>query len=252
MKLIKTLVVTAIVLLGGLTGCAPANGEASLTVLVTGANRGLGLEFARQFHERGYQVIGTARKPGSAEELKALGVRVEQLDVTDAGSVKALAERLSDLPIDILINNAGISGHGPASFLEHDFDQLGFTFEVNSLGPMRVTQALFPNLESGDAKKVVHITSRMGSIELNGGGYYGYRASKAALNMLNKSLSAELGAQGFVCVVLHPGWVQTDMGGPNATLTPQQSIAGMIRVIDGLDSASNGGFFDYQGEEIPW
>ncbi|MEH6583236.1 MAG: SDR family oxidoreductase [Halioglobus sp.] len=230
---------------------AAKNSEAT-TVLITGANRGIGLEFARQFSERGYRVIGTARKPEQATELKALRAQVEILDVTDSSSVKALAAKLEGIEIDILINNAGTGGYNAASFLEFDFDQLPMTFDVNSLGPMRVTQALFENLKQGSDKKIIHISSVMGSIENNRGGYYGYRASKTALNMFNKTLSVELGSQGFVCVVLHPGWVKTRIGGEGAKLTTEESITGMLAVIDQLSSDNNGHFYDYQGNEIPW
>ena len=201
------------------------------TVLITGANRGIGLELATQYKSRGFQVIGTARKPEQATELQALGVRVEALDVTDSNSVKALASRLDGIALDILINNAGISGYNAENFQEFDFDQVMPSFEVNSLGPMRVTQALYKNLTNGSGKKVVQITSIMGSIELNRGGHYGYRASKSALNMFNKSLATELGPEGFVCVVLHPGWVRTRMGGESAQLTTQESVTGMVSVI---------------------
>ncbi|NQX89708.1 MAG: SDR family oxidoreductase [Halioglobus sp.] len=222
------------------------------TVLITGANRGIGLEFARQLSARGDSVIGTARKPDEAIELKDLGVRVEQLDVTDSASVQALAARLQGVPIDLLINNAGIGGHTANSFATTDFDEIAHTFDVNSLGPMRVTQALLPNLEAGEGKTVVKISSTMGSIEQNRGGYYGYRASKAALNMFNKSLAAELGKQGFITIVMHPGWVKTRMGGAGAPVEPKDSVAGMIEVIDALNTEDNGAFLDYQGNTIPW
>ncbi|MEH6567805.1 MAG: SDR family oxidoreductase [Halioglobus sp.] len=235
---------------GGTAMAAP--GKALGTVLITGANRGIGLELASQYKSRGFQVIGTARKPEQATELQALGVRVEALDVTDSNSVKALASRLDGIALDILINNAGIAGYSAGSFQEFDFDQVMPSFEVNSLGPMRVTQALYKNLASGSGKKVVQISSIMGSVELNRGGSYGYRASKSALNILNKSLAIELGPDGFVCVVLHPGWVRTRMGGESAQLTTQESVTGMVSVIEQLKPASNGRFYDYQGKELPW
>jgi len=146
------------------------------TVLITGANRGIGLELARQLSERGALVIGTARKPAEASELKALGVRVEQLDVTDGESVAALAKRLDGLAIDTLINNAGVGGLQAANLAAVDFDDMAFTFSVNSFGPLRVTSALLDNLQAGEGKQVVNISSIMGSIELNQGGYYAYRA----------------------------------------------------------------------------
>lgn len=227
--------------------------ESAGTVLITGANRGLGYEFARQFSERGYHVIGTARSPGEAGVLDDLGVRVEQLDVADTGSVRAMARRLKGVPVDILINNAGIIGPRASSLSQLDVDALDKTWQVNSLGPMRVTRALLDNLEQGKAKKIINITSNLGSLTMNsGGGLYGYRMTKTALNMFTGTLAAELGGRGYICIVLHPGWVQTDMGGDNAPLTPAQSISGMITVIDGLTATDNGRFFDYRGKEMPW
>lgn len=231
---------------------APGMAATAMTVLVTGANRGIGLEMARQLEARGMNVIGTARKPATATELNATGARVEQLDVTDAASIAALARRLEGVKIDMLVNNAGIAGHTASSFEETDFTQIGQTFAVNTLGPMRVTQALLPNLQAGRHKTVVQISSRMGSIERNSGGYYGYRASKAALNMMNSSLAMELGPKGFTCVVMHPGWVKTDMGGEGADITPEVSVKGLLDVLSGLSPDDNGKFYDYQGQEIPW
>ncbi len=221
-------------------------------VLVTGANRGLGLEFVQQLEAKGYEVIGTARNPQKATELNATGARVEQLDVTDAASVAALAERLGGTPIDILINNAGMLNRADSTMDSLDFDVMERSFQVNSLGPLRVTQALLPNLNAGQGKTVVSITSRLGSIELSTGGLYSYRTSKTALNQINKIMSSELAPQGFTCVVMHPGWVQTDMGGPAATLTKAQSITGMLGVIENLTTESTGKFFNYDGTELPW
>ncbi|QFU77929.1 SDR family oxidoreductase [Halioglobus maricola] len=223
-----------------------------MTVLVTGANRGIGLEMVKQMKARGLDVIGTARKPAEADELRATGARVEQLDVTDADSLAALAETLKGVKIDMLVNNAGVGGQAPESFRDTDFAAIDWTFEVNTLGPMRVTQALIDNLDAGQQKTVVHISSVMGSIEKNRGGYYGYRASKAALNMMNKSLAQELGKEGYTCVVMHPGWVQTRMGGPDAAITAEVSVKGMLDVFAGLSPDDNGRFYDYQGESIPW
>lgn len=241
------LLLTLFLLTGGL---AHAAGQS--TVLVTGANRGIGLEFATQLKAAGYNVIATARKPDKARDLKVLGVRVEQLDVTDAASVAALAERLDGTGIDLLINNAGVSGDGANSIRELDTDGMALTYAVNAIGPMRVTQALLRNLEAGDGRTIVQISSVMGSIKNNWGGAYDYRASKAALNMLNSSLAKELGKQGYTSVVLHPGWVQTRMGGETAPVKPEDSVAGMLKVIAGLTDSDNGKFYDYQGKPIPW
>ena len=229
-----------------------ASAATVMTVLVTGANRGIGLEMVKQMKARGLNVIGTARKPAEAQDLRATGARVEQLDVTDAASLAALASRLDGVAIDMLVNNAGVGGQPPVSFRDTDFAAIDWTFAVNSIGPMRVTQALLKNLEAGRHKTIIQISSVMGSIERNRGGYYGYRASKAALNMMNKSLALELGQEGFICVALHPGWVKTRMGGPGAEITVEDSVSGLLDVIAGLGPEDNGLFYDYQGEEIPW
>lgn len=222
------------------------------TVLVTGANRGLGLEFARQYKEAGWQVIGTARKPDDAQELRALDVRVLQLDVTDQDSVDAMAAELAGQPIDLLINNAGIFPR-VGKIDEIDFDDYSRTLAVNTVGPVRVTRALLPNLRQGKLRIIAGLSSNLGSIAENKrGSFYGYRESKAALNMFTKTLAAELGPEGFTCVVLTPGWVQTDMGGPNATLTPAESISGMKAVLDRLTPADNGTFWSYDGSQMPW
>lgn len=222
------------------------------TVLITGANRGIGLEMARQLSARGVTVIGTARKPAEAAELKALGARVEQLDVIDERSVAALAQRLEGVAIDVLINNAGVGGARAADLEGVDFNDMAFTFNVNSIGPMRVTQALLANLKAGETRQVVNVSSMLGSIAMNTGGLYAYRASKTALNSLNRTLAMELGPQGFTCVVVHPGWVKTRMGGAAAPVEVQDSVAGLLAVIDGLGPDSNGSFIDFQGEELPW
>ena len=241
------------------TGLAIADGHSTgqrvedrPTVLITGANRGLGLEFARQYAADGWNVIGTARRPDQAEALKALDVRVLQLDVTDQDSVKALARSLDDAPVDLLINNAGIFPR-ESQILNVDIDDYMRTLAVNAAGPVLVTGAVLPNLERGNMKKVVNITSRLGSIEYNTqGGFYGYRESKAALNMFTKTLANELGSDGFICLALHPGWVATDMGGSSAPLTPEQSVSGMREVIAELKPADNGAYRSYQGEAVPW
>ena len=222
------------------------------TVLITGANRGLGLEFARQYAAAGWTVIATARNPADAADLNALGVRVVALDVADQDSVEGLARALGETPIDLLINNAGIFPR-VGTLAEADFDDVARTYAVNTLGPMRVTRALLPNLRKGGMKTVVSISSGLGSITDNTGGrFYGYRESKAALNMFTRTLAAELRDQGFTCVVISPGWVQTDMGGPNANLTPKESIGGMRAVIARLTPADTGTFWNYNGDTIPW
>ena len=241
---------------GPVAGAQPETSEAAVepvrTVLVTGANRGIGLELARQYAAAGWRVIGTAREPGSATELHALNAQVVQLEVTDPASVARLARDLAGTPIDLLINNAGIQ---PLMWklAEVDFDAFERALAVNTVGPVRVTRALLPSLRAGELRRIVNITTNLSSIAGNtDGGFYGYRESKAALNMFTKSLAAELGPEGFVCIVLHPGWVQTDLGGPQAPLQVEDSVRGMLGVIEGLSPADNGSFKTWAGEEMAW
>ncbi len=230
---------------------ADGHGDATGTVLITGANRGLGLEFARQYSDAGWTVIGTARKPAQASDLAALDVEIVQLDVTDAASVTALAATLDGRAIDMLINNAGIFPR--VSEIEAvDMDAYAQMLMVNTLGPVRVTQALLPNLREGKQKRIINISSRLGSIEMNSGGFYGYRESKAALNMFTRTLAAELGPEGFICLAIHPGWVRTDMGGPSADLAPEQSVSEMRAVIATLTADDNGKYRGYNGDLVAW
>ena len=248
-----SLTVAAMLFLGAQTEVSaddPAAG--SHTVLITGANRGLGLEFARQYRDAGWNVIGTARKPREAEELQALNVQIVQLDVADQESVNRMAADLAGQPIDILINNAGIFPR-VGKIEEIDFGDYNRTLVVNTVGPVRVTRALLPHLRQGNLKIIAGLSSNLGSIAENErGNFYGYRESKAGLNMFTKTLAAELGPEGFTCVVLTPGWVQTDMGGPNAPLEPAQSIAGMKAVLDKLTPEENGTFWSYDGSQMAW
>jgi NAD(P)-dependent dehydrogenase (short-subunit alcohol dehydrogenase family) len=248
----KFLVSVSSVLLICFSMVSPLQADNNATFLVTGANRGLGLEFVKQLQAKGYKVIGTARKPERATELKATGARVEQLDVASPSSVQALAEALKGVPIDVLINNAGMAIREDSSLETLDFDAMERTFQVNSLGPLRVTQALLPNLKAGEEKTIINITSRLGSIELSTGGLYSYRTSKTALNQINKIVSVELAPQGFTSIVMHPGWVKTDMGGAGATLAIPESIAGMLAVIESLSVDQTGKFYSFNGEELPW
>jgi NAD(P)-dependent dehydrogenase (short-subunit alcohol dehydrogenase family) len=213
---------------------------------------GSGWSLPASTKEAGWQVIGTARNPDTAEELRAIGVRVVQLDVTSQDSVDGLAAALQGEPIDLLINNAGIFPR-VSKIDEIDFGDYERTLAVNTVGPVRVTRALLPNLRQGELKMIAGLSSNLGSIAENTrGNFYGYRESKAALNMFTKTLAAEFGPEGFTCIVLTPGWVQTDMGGPDATLTPAESIAGMKAVLDKLTPADNGTFWSYDGSQMPW
>lgn len=244
--------ITALYLLVGLAWNTGTSAADPPVVLITGANRGIGLELARQFKAGGYSVIGTARNPEEAIELQSLGVRIETLDVADADSVRQLAFRLRDKPVDLLINNAAIYPQ-QHKIGQLDFDAAVRTYEVNSLGPMRVIQALLPHLQRGANKTIVNISSNMGSMTENiGGGSYAYRASKAALNSFTRTLSLELQGEDFICVAIHPGWVRTRMGGPKAPLSPEESGNALIAIIRQLSPADNGRFMGPDGNDMPW
>jgi len=222
------------------------------TVVVTGANRGLGLELARQLNDAGAIVIGTARKPDKADDLRELGVRIVQLEVADAVSVAAMAETLGDLKIDVLLNNAGIFPQREG-FEDTDPDEALRVYTVNTIGPLRVTQALMPMMRRADGKLIMNMSSGLGSITNNSrGSMVDYRASKAALNMISRTMAAELKEEGFVVVAMSPGWVKTDMGGPNANLTPEESVSGILRTLAGLKGDDTGGYFNHDGSELPW
>jgi NAD(P)-dependent dehydrogenase (short-subunit alcohol dehydrogenase family) len=222
------------------------------TVMVTGANRGIGLEFVRQYIARGDRVIAAVRKPSDAGALSSMGVKVVGLEASDEKSIEGLGEALRGQAIDVLINNAGVSSE-TKSLAACNQAALVRDFTINSISPILVTRALLPCLRVGTRRLVVSITSKLGSIAQNtGGSAYGYRASKAALNMLNMSMANELKPEGFTCVVMHPGWVKTDMGGKEAPLTPEQAVSSMIQVISGLTMKESGSFRNYDGGVLPW
>jgi NAD(P)-dependent dehydrogenase (short-subunit alcohol dehydrogenase family) len=222
------------------------------TWVVTGANRGIGLAFARALSKRGENVVGTARHPGTADELRATAERVEQLDVADDGSVAEFARRLGRDAVDVLVHNAAIGEAGPAVGDLDPGDVLR-TLNVNTVGAVRVAGALLPNLRAGRTRKIVALTSGLGSLEQNtDGGWVAYRMSKAALNMYVRSLASELARERFTCVVLCPGWVKTAMGGPGAPLTPEESVAAMLKTIDRLKPSDTGRFLDRRGKDVPW
>ena len=227
----------------------------SSVVLVTGAGRGIGLELARRYAAGGWTVLATARDAGRVAALRALPGRVEVLglEVTDPDSVAALARGLEGRAIDLLINNAGIYGPDNPELGGLDYAAWERVLAVNTLGPLRVTEALLPNLRAGKGRTVASLTSLMGSIgENTGGGALFYRSSKAALNAAMKSVAIALRPEGFTVVVLHPGWVRTDMGGPSAPLDTETSAAGLARVIGGLGPGDTGRFLNYDGRELPW
>jgi NAD(P)-dependent dehydrogenase (short-subunit alcohol dehydrogenase family) len=220
-----------------------------MNVLITGANRGIGLEFAKQMTVRGDKVIATARDPEKATELRATGAKVVALDVADAASIDALAGRVGAGAIDVLINNAGVSSKSPT--LEAcTMEELARVFAINSTGPVLVSKTMIDNVRAGERKMIVSITSMLGSIARNDGGSYGYRASKTALNMLTSCMAREL--KDITCIAMHPGWVKTDMGGENAPLPAKLSVASMLGVIERATLKDSGTFLNYDGTPLPW
>jgi len=216
-------------------------------VLITGANRGLGLEFARQYHADGWKVFATAREP--SPELEALGATVELLDMAGLDGVASIGQRFDAL--DLLIANAGT--YGPKS-VDDAAEARGWldTFAVNTVAPYLLARAVLPLVETSRGK-LIAISSKMGSIADNrSGGYLAYRTSKTALNSAWRNLALDVADSGVVAAVLHPGWVQTRMGGESAPLSPEQSVSGLRRVIAGLGASDSGGFFGYDGKPIDW
>jgi NAD(P)-dependent dehydrogenase (short-subunit alcohol dehydrogenase family) len=230
-----------------------------MTAVVTGANRGIGLEFARQLLQAGWQVVAGYRDAGRSQQLLAEVSQSGhlypfQIDVAKAEDADRLGDFLAGQfgKLDLLINNAGIGLAGPASVDEVEISAVRESLEVNLLGPLLVSRALRPLLVRGTSPKIVNIGSRLGSVKLSSGRTVGYRLSKSALNMLTKIQSEAYASDGIVCVVISPGWVQTDMGGPNATLTPAQSVSSMLELIEGLTSRQNGAFLNIEGKKIPY
>jgi NAD(P)-dependent dehydrogenase (short-subunit alcohol dehydrogenase family) len=225
------------------------------SVLISGASRGLGLEFVRQYAGEGWQVHAACRDPDNAKALQAIDgeIVIHQLEATEKASLDALALAVKSLALDVLIANAGVSGPRGMTPEMLDRDSWLETLAVNTIAPVALAGTLRRNLERGKQKKVVAISSRLGSVASNdSGGLYVYRSAKAALNAAWKSLSIDWRDAGMICTVLHPGWVATDMGGPAADLQPPESVAALRKVIAGLTAAKSGKFFSYDGGEIPW
>ncbi|SCA63510.1 C-factor [Chlamydiales bacterium SCGC AG-110-P3] len=228
-------------------------------VLITGSNRGLGLEFVRQYLDRGWIVEACCRRPDKATVLYELqekmpdALSIHRLDVGDNAAVDQLAEKLILYPVDVLINNAGIyrgSGLQPGQL---NYDEWDDSFRINTMAPIKITEAFLPCLEAGNMRCVVNISSRMGSIADNtSGGSYAYRTSKAALNAAIKCMSIDLKDRGITIIALHPGWVATDMGGSSAPLRVPESVTKMLEVIGGLTIADTGRFLAFDGEELSW
>ena len=228
------------------------------TILVTGANRGIGLEFVKHYLDRGEQVIGTYRDIVSSDKLIQMGevydsLKTLTLDVSSDESLKYFSDQLGDIPIDIFINNAGVYGPRNSTFNNVDEKNWIPVLRINAIAPLILTQLIIENLRRSSVKKLIYITSKMGSIDDNkGGGSYVYRSSKTTLNAVVKNISIDLDREGMLVTLLHPGWVRTDMGGPNGLIDTNTSVSGMIKVIDGLEQSLSGSFFNYDGTEIPW
>ena len=223
------------------------------TILITGANRGIGLALTRSFAEDGWRVHACCRDPERAEDLRAVdgAVAVHRLDVTDGAMVAGLARELDGEAIDILFNNAGV--YGPRTgFGETDYDAWEPVISVNVFAPLCLAECFVAHVARSERKLILNMSSNMGSLAECGGGSYIYRASKAAVNMVTKTLSVDLAGQGITVVALHPGWVQTDMGGPHATIDVRESVQGLRHVIAGLTVKDTGGFFAYDGRKLPW
>lgn len=229
------------------------------TVLITGTNRGIGLEFVRQYAAEGWQVFASARDPAGALDLKKVAagktgqIRLLKIDVTDPATIANAAAEVGDTPIDVLINGAGVYGGARQRIDSMDYEAWADVLNVNTMGPLRVTQAFLGNVERSERKLIVAITSGMGSLADNtSGGFIAYRTSKAGVNMVMRSLAVDLAHRGITCIVINPGWVKTRMGGPNAKITAEQSVHAMRKVFDAAGPNDSGKFFDYTGKEYPW
>ena len=228
------------------------------TVFITGANRGIGLALSKVFLKDNWQVIATCRDIKCADELNQLKadyklLHVYELDITDYQQMAVLSSTLHDLKIDVLLNNAGLYGPKGYGFGNCDVNAWRDVFEANVIAPTKLAEAFVSQVLNSELKIIAALSSRVGSHTENtkGGGYI-YRSSKAALNSVVKSLSNDLLPQGIKTVALHPGWVQTEMGGPNALISAQESAIGLKQVIESLTEEQSGGFYSYKGEQIPW
>ena len=240
------------------------------TVLVTGASRGLGLELTRQYAEAsdGWRILACVRTPSSATALQALAdgasgrISIHAVDVEDHSSIERLGSELAHESIDVLINSAGTMGRRSFAeegkqfgrFGDSDYEDWAQVFRLNIMGPMKMAETFVEHVARSDQKKLITLSSILGSIEKNTiGGLYAYRASKSAVNAIMRSMAIDLArSHGIIATALHPGWVRTDMGGPNADIDVVESAAGMRRVIAGLDASKAGRYWVYDGSELPW
>jgi len=231
---------------------------ANPTILITGANRGIGLELSEQFAEDGWQVLACCRNPADARQLQALSERglaieLHALDVTDYAQMATLADQLANRPIDILLSNAGIYGSKGTGFGEVDAEEWRQVLEVNTIAPLMLAQAFVEQVAASQQKLVAVISSKVGSIADNSsGGSYIYRSSKTAVNQVVKSLSIDLAGRNIAVISLHPGWVQTEMGGPNAEIGTDESVSGLKSILQSAGLAQSGQFIEFNGNSIPW
>ena len=229
-----------------------------MSILITGTNRGIGLEFVKHYIKNNEKVIATCRNRNSAKDLLELenttnNLSLVELDVSNPNSINNFTSKIAGLPIDTFINNAGVFGPRNIEFGNFNAKEWLDVFNINTIAPLLITQKILKNLRLGKNKKLAFISSKVGSIEDNtGGGMYIYRTSKTALNQVIKSLSIDFKEDNFIVVALHPGWVQTDMGGPNALIDTKTSVKGLIEVIDNLTPKNSGKFYNYDGSPIPW
>jgi NAD(P)-dependent dehydrogenase (short-subunit alcohol dehydrogenase family) len=230
-----------------------------MNVLITGASRGIGLEMVRYGMEQGWRIFACCRHPQQAESLLSTAklangqVTVHVADMNELATVQALAYELRNEAIDILVNNAGIYGSDKNKFGQVDVDSWINTFQINSIAPLKVSEALIENLRMGEKKTIACMSSKMGSMADNGyGNSYIYRSSKAALNAVVKSMSIDLKEQGIKCIALHPGWVKTEMGGPNAEISARESVTRLFNIILNLTPEDSGRFIDIDGTDILW
>lgn len=227
------------------------------TVLITGANRGLGLEFVKQYAAAGWRVLAGCREPLEAEQLRSIQaqnslIEIFALNVTDFDQIDTLAKQLAGVAIDVLINNAGVYGDKSA-FGQLDYQAWSNTLAVNTLAPVKMTEAFLPHVQQGKNKIVAVVSSQMGSIADNSsGGSLFYRSSKAGVNAAMKTLAYDLARYSIGVLIFHPGWVKTDMGGINALIEADESVAGMRQIIEHFQLKQSGQFFKYNGEIIPW
>ncbi|MFI5318279.1 MAG: SDR family oxidoreductase [Myxococcota bacterium] len=233
-----------------------ARGGAAETVVITGANRGIGLALAARFARAGRRVIAACREPAAAGALRALAgdgaVRLEPLDVRDADSVARFSAALAGETVDVLINNAGITGGERQSLADMDYAAWLHALEVNTLAPFRLAVALLPSLRRAARPRIVTLSSQMGSLQRRSAGSYAYRSSKAAVNKLMQTLAVELEADGIVVCPAHPGWVRTDMGGAAAEISVGASAEGLFALIEALTPEHSGRFWTWEGKEHPW